>query len=72
MFTHETLESRRLLSVNLAFDPVNGLLDVNVVIDIARYVAASVPGAQLMIEPEAAHLFGFGNPDGLMQQAVGP
>lgn len=50
----------------------HGLLDANVVIDIARYVAASVPGAMLTIEPEAAHLFGFGDPDGLMQQAIGP
>lgn len=50
----------------------HGLLDVNVVIDIARYVAASVPGAQLTIVPEAAHLFGFGDPDGMMQQAIAP
>jgi pimeloyl-ACP methyl ester carboxylesterase len=50
----------------------HGLKDVNVVIDIARYVASSVPNATLTIEPEAAHLFGFGDPDGLMQQAVGP
>jgi pimeloyl-ACP methyl ester carboxylesterase len=50
----------------------HGLLDANVVIDIARYVAASVPGARLTIEPESAHLFGFGNPDGMMQQAIGP
>lgn len=50
----------------------HGLLDANVVIDIARHVAASVPDARLTIEPEAAHLFGFGDPDGLMQQAIGP
>jgi Ca2+-binding RTX toxin-like protein len=29
MLTHETLESRRLLSVNVAFDTANGLLEVN-------------------------------------------
>jgi pimeloyl-ACP methyl ester carboxylesterase len=50
----------------------HGLQDVNVAIDIARYVAASVPGAELHIEPESAHLFAFGNPDGLMRQAVDP
>ena len=50
----------------------HGLLDANVVIDIARYVASTVPGATLTIEPECAHLFGFANPDGLIQQAIAP
>ncbi|HVT35245.1 MAG TPA: alpha/beta hydrolase [Nevskiaceae bacterium] len=50
----------------------HGLQDANVVIDIARYVASSVPGAKLTIEPECAHLFGFGDPDGMMQQMIAP
>ena len=50
----------------------HGLKDVNVVIDIARYVASSVPGAKLTIEPESAHLFGFDDPDGMMQQIIAP
>jgi pimeloyl-ACP methyl ester carboxylesterase len=50
----------------------HGLQDANVAVDIARYVASSVPGAELHIEPESGHLFGFGNPDGMMRQAVAP
>lgn len=50
----------------------HGLRDVNVPVDIARYVAASVPGATLQIEPEAGHLFGFGDPAGLMRQVTTP
>ena len=50
----------------------HGLQDANVPIDIARHVAAQVPGATLHIEPQAAHLFGFGDPAGLMQQVIAP
>lgn len=50
----------------------HGQRDANVVVDIARYVAAEVPGATLHIEPEAAHLFAFGDPAGLMQQVMAP
>jgi pimeloyl-ACP methyl ester carboxylesterase len=48
----------------------HGLRDANVPVEIARYVAEKVPGAQLDIEPEAAHLFAFGDPAGLMQQVL--
>jgi pimeloyl-ACP methyl ester carboxylesterase len=50
----------------------HGLRDANVPVDIARYVAANIPGATLHIEPEAGHLFGLGDPAGLMQQVVAP
>lgn len=50
----------------------HGLRDANVPVDIARYVAAQVPGATLHIEPEAAHLFALGDPDGLMRQVIAP
>jgi pimeloyl-ACP methyl ester carboxylesterase len=50
----------------------HGQQDANVPVDIARYVAAQVPGATLHIDPEAAHLIGFGNPAGLMQQVMAP
>jgi pimeloyl-ACP methyl ester carboxylesterase len=50
----------------------HGQRDANVSVDIARHVAAQVPGATLHIEPEAGHLFAFGDPAGLMQQVIGP
>jgi pimeloyl-ACP methyl ester carboxylesterase len=50
----------------------HGLKDANVAIDIARYVAESVPDGKLHIEPDAAHLFAFQDPAGMMQQAIAP
>jgi len=50
----------------------HGAQDANVPLAIARYVAAQVPGAQLHIDPEAAHLFALGNPAGMMTQVLAP
>lgn len=77
IFVHELgLYSRplgfELSQVRVPVRVWHGLQDANVVVDIARYVAANVPAAKLQIEPEAGHLFAFQDPAGMMQQALGP
>jgi pimeloyl-ACP methyl ester carboxylesterase len=76
-FVHELALYRQPLGFELSEVRVpvrvwHGLQDVNVSVEIARYVAASVPGAKLTIEADAAHLFAFQDPAGLMQQAIAP
>lgn len=50
----------------------HGLEDTNVIVDVARYAAASIPGAKLNIEPEGGHLIALDNPAEFMRQAFFP
>lgn len=77
IFVHELALYREPLGFKLSEVRVpvrvwHGQQDVNVSIAIARYVADSVPGAKLTIEPDAAHLFAFEDPAGMMQQVIAP
>lgn len=77
IFVHELALYRQPLGFELSEVRVplrvwHGQQDVNVSVEIARYVAANVPNAKLQIEPEAAHLFAFQDPAGMMQQVIAP
>jgi pimeloyl-ACP methyl ester carboxylesterase len=49
---------------------LHGVEDVNVPVGIARWVAAHVPNARLIEQPESGHLFGLERPQLIFQSVA--
>lgn len=58
--------------IDLPVHLLHGLVDVNVPVGVARYVAAHIPGAQLELIEEAAHLFILEMPERLFRLVQDP
>lgn len=69
---HEAPLGFDLREIGVPVQLIHGLADVNVPAGVARYAAAQIPGAQLELIADAAHLFILESPERLFQRIQNP